>query len=514
MARVATNTVSVAHAIEVAATPGILAGSPVWFRDEPNQIDEFGAKIKTVVRRPISRSRQLQKGTIVDLDSSVAITSDLTMDFISKHLEGVVYAEYVNSNLYFPGSNASSSGYTISAATASQAGKIQWSSTGPKTLVFGFGYVKAANNGLKVLTADTATSGTLLAVSGTSLETAPSNAVVAVCGVRPKIGDLAIVVSGGVATLTSGNNGVSGGDILDFTTLGLTVGQFIHVGGTTSATQFSSGLGFFRITSIAAGTLVGDKVSTLLVTDTGAGASEQVDLLFGRFLRNVSNDVNSDDNRYLERTLTFELATPNLAGVGVDGYQYATGNYYNTLELNFPETDKVTAKVSFLGFDTAVPTGTRQTNAATPVAPIGTTAFNTTSSYIANLRTSGIAASGTLFKNWKMTIQNSASPEKVQATLGAAAMDIGQFVINMSAELIFADPGVPTNIRNNATLTFDFMMKNGDGGFAFDFPSLTFGDGQQSFLLDKSVRINVTFNPFADATINTSIGISLFPVLP
>jgi len=518
MSRVLTNKTGLSFAIET-STPGVLSGSPTWFKLEPNAINELGAKIKTVPRRPISRTRQLKKGTTVDLDSAVSYDCDLTMDVATKEFEGLVFAEFVNANLYFFAPVASGTGWTIPGATTSQAAKLQWNNAGAgaKSLVFAAGYAIAANNGLKVLTADTGLAATTITVSGNSVETPPTNAFVTIAGVRAITGDLKIDVGtpvSGQATITAGQNGVVAANQVDFTTLGITKGQFVHVGGLAAGQQFSAGLGFARVIGMTAGpgsTLVLDKLDARLVTDNGAG--DTVDILFGRFLRDVSNDQNVDDSRYIERTKTFELAEPDLGSPGVDGYEYPFANYLNELTLDMPETNKITAKLGYLGFDTPVPTGSRKTNASTAISPIGTTAFNTTSSFV-NLRTDGLSSTNTFFKSLTLKITNNLSPDKILSVLGAAVMDVGQFICELTATMIYADSSVPTHIRANDTQTFDFMLKNGDGGIAFDFPSVTFGDGAKSFPLDKSVKIAVTFMPFGDATLGNSIGISLFPVLP
>lgn len=509
MSRVLTNTLGLSFAIET--SPGVLPGSPSCFKLEPNTISELGAKIKTVVRRPISRSRQLKKGTVVDLDSSVQYESDLTMDVATKEFESLVFAEFVNANLYFFAANATSSGYTIPAATSSQAAKLQWNNAGAgsKSLVFAAGYLTAGNNGLKVLTADTAGGGTTITVAGNSNETAPTNAFVTIAGIRAATSDLTVNVTGGVVTLTS----AGGANGIDFTTIGVTKGQFIHIGGLTGTNQFASGFGVVRITAITATVLTCDKLQTgsTLVTDSGSGKA--IDLLFGRFLRDVSNDQNVDDSRYIERTKTFELAQPNLGGAGVDGYEYPNANYLNTMTLDLPETNKVTCKFEYLGFDTPNPTTSRKTGFSTAASPIGTTAYNTVSSFV-NLRTDGVSAANTFFKSLSLKITNNLSPDKILALLGAAVMDVGQFIVELNAEMILADIGVATHIRSNDTLTFDFMLKNQDGGIAFDFPSLTFGDGAKNLEVDKSVKIAILFSPFGDANLGNSMGISLFPVLP
>lgn len=515
MSRVQTNKCSLAFAVET-STPGTLGGSPTWFKTEPNNISDLGAKITTVARRPISRSRQLKQGTVVDLDSAVAFEADLTLDAASKYLEDFVFAEYANQNLYFFAPAAGASGFTIPSTTANQAAKGQFTSGGPISLFFVRGYTNAGNNGLKALTSDLGSGVTILPITGLTTETPPTNAVVEYCGIRTAVADVAITVSAGAVTLTSGGGA---GTHVDFTTLGIKPGQFIHVGGLTATNQMPTGsIGFFRVLTVAAATITGDKVfsqtGTSLTTDPNtSGGGKAVDLLFGRYLRDVPNDQNADDTRYLERTKTFEAAYPDLGGAGVDGYEYANANYGNELTLDVSETNKVTLKLGYLGFDTPVPTGVRKTNAASAIAPIGTVAFNSSSSFV-NLRTDALAAANALFKTISLKITNNLAPDKILGILGAAVMDVGQFICELAAELIFADVSLPTAIRNNSRQTMDFMFKNSDGGIVIDLPSVTIGDGGKTFPVDKAVKISAKFNPFGDATLNTSLGISLFPVLP
>ena len=181
-------------------------------------------------------------------------------------------------------------------------------------MLFGRNYSQPTNNGLKELGAAASATDTELTVSGLTAETAGANALLEVAGIRAESGDLSLAVSGTTGTLTSGNN--SAVNNIDFTSLGLAVGQFVHVGGLTSSNQFSAGAGYGRITAIAADTLTLDKLSDSLAT--AAGASETVDLLFGRFIRNVDTDNAS----FIERSFTFEGEYPNLGTGGATRYEY------------------------------------------------------------------------------------------------------------------------------------------------------------------------------------------------
>lgn len=508
MARVLTNKISLAYSIETSL--GVLPGSPVFFLLEPNDINQFGAEITTKARRPISRSRQRRKGSVVDLDSGVEFVGDLTRASFLDFVEAFCFAEAANANLRFRNAAATATHYVVPALSANQAGKLQFVTTGPKSLIFARGYVIAGNNGLKALTADPAAAATTLVTSGLAIETPPTNAMVEVAGIRAATGDLAITVSGVTGTLTSGNNGVAGGDQMNFTTLGWVAGQEVHIGGLTGAQQFSAGVGYVRILTIAAAAVTFDKMVGTLATDPGTG--DTVDLLFGPFIRNVQVDANTDDNRYIERSFTFEATFPDLDSVGVPEYQYSKGCLANEMSFDVPLTDLATVTFGFVGTDTPAPTATRLVGLTT-VNPQGTTAFNT-SSNIVKIRLSASAEADTCFKQVTVTFGNGVTPEKCLGVLGATFMNASIFTIDIESQNVFADSALLAAIRNNDTVTMDVIMKNSDFAIALDVPSMTLGGGDLEFPQDESVKVNWTGEAFEDALFGTSIGVTQFPVVP
>lgn len=528
MGRVLTNATTLAFAYQT--SKGVLGGSPVWFTAEPNDITSWGATIATVARSPISKLRQRRKGTITDLDSGLEYEEDLTVDVMAKLGEGFLFAVYTNADLTFRAAPAVPTGYTVPALSASQAGRLLFNTGGPISLLYARGYAVAANNGLKPLTVNPVTTDTTLQVAGNSSETPPTNAQVSIAGVRCTAGDLALAISAGVGTLTSGNNAVAGAAQVDFTTLGLTKGQRIHVGGMTGATQPFSGpavntFGSARIRTIAAATLVLDKLDDALVAfdgndDNAGGTPIVVDLLFGRFGRNVP----VDDASFLERYIQFEAGWENLFETDPptpvaepDGFEYALDNLSNTLKFTFPLTDKIVCTFGFVGTDTEPPVdnGDRKANASTPIAPLYTEAFNTTSDY-ARLRIADVDDAGltTDFKDWTLDLNNNVSPEKVQGLLGAKYLNFGNIEVSIEGTLLFTNPEVIDRIRDNTTVTFDFLVTNDDGAIAVDIPSMTLGNGARELPVNESVRVALTGTAFVDAALGTSVGISLFPAYP
>lgn len=534
MAQVLTNNTGLQYAREL--SPNVLPGSPIdWKILEPNTQGAFGASITTVPRSPISNLRQRRKGTIVDLDAANDYDGDLTLDSFIDFVESFLFATAVNSDLTFRAADVLATGYTIPSATAAQAAKIQWTAAGPITLLASQGYVIDGNNSgvqtLEPITADVASTDVLIEVAGKAIETAPSNAEVSVGGIRCEAGDVDLAIASGIGTLTS-DNGVPVTPV-DFTTLGLTPGQRIHIGGTGDANRFGStaagdgtrSFGSCRIVTIAAQVMTVDKIDATLVasdgTDDGtAGVDIPLDILFGRFIRNVP----VDDADFVTITYHFEQSYPNLFETdpptpvaNPDGFGYVTGAVASQLTWNMPLTDKSTATFAFIGRNAEEPVdnAARKTDASTARDPLFSGALNTTSDFF-RLRIEDVDESGLTsdFKDMTMTWNNNVSPEKVLGLLGARFMNTGNFELDIETQALFTNVLVTQRIRANTTVSMDFLMRNDDGAIAVDIPSATMGSDGKEFPINESVLINLTVQAFVDPILNTSLGVSLFPVFP
>jgi hypothetical protein len=491
MGRVLTNNFGLAYAVEDSL--GVLPGSPSWKTLEPNAINTFGANVTTVARSPISKERQRRKGTVTDLDSAVEFDGDMTLDHFVDFAEGFMFASFVGAVVTVPTAVASDA-YTVPTMSAAiPAGR----------LVYARGFTNASNNGLKVV--DSGGSTTSVPVTDTLVDEAspPTNAELALCGVRTAAGDLDVDVTAGVVTLST--------TALDFDTLGLSAGQMIWVGGDAALNRFSTAnnKGFVRIVSIDTNAMVVDKTGQTWATE--ANTTQEVDIYFGRFLRNVA----VDDSDYLERSFQFEGTYPNLGSGGADEFEYAKGNYCNTLGFELPLTDKASLGFAFVGTDTDAPSTTRATNADTPVAPLQTGAFNT-SADIARLRIQEVDETGlsTDFKSLTFNVNNNASPEKVLGQLGAKYMNVGNFEIDIEAQLLFTDGAVVEAVRENRRVTMDFSVRNDDGAIVIDVPSMTLGDGSREYPVNESILVNTTAQAYGDSTLGYSVGVSMFPYAP
>lgn len=491
MGRTLTNNFSLQYAIEQSI--GVLPGSPTWKLLEPNAIGGFGATISTVARSPISKNRQRRKGTITDLDSAVEFDADLTLEHFIDFIEGFMFANFVGPIKVVP-TAVTASAFTVPTMAAA---------VPQNTLIYARGFTNAANNGVHLV--DTGGTTTSIPVVGGGLvaESPPAsqNVSVEICGFRTAAGDLDVDASGNLVSTA-----------LDFADLDLTAGQFIWIGGELAINQFTNAenTGFARVVSIATNLLTLDKKGQTFVTE--ANTTQLVDLFFGQFIKNVG----VDDAEYLERSFQFEGAYDNLEYPGPgDAWEYAKGNFCNTMGFELPLTNKATINFGFVGTDTEPPTTSRATGADTPVNPVQTGAFNT-SADIARLRIIEVDETGltTDFKSLNVNLNNNVSPEKVLGTLGAKFMNTGNFEVDIEAQLLFSNPAVVEAIRQNRRLTMDFSIQNDDGAIMVDIPSLTLGGGGRDFPVNESILINTTAQAYGDTTFGNSLSVSMFPFVP
>ncbi len=515
MGRVLTNNISLSYCIETALG---VAGTE-WFLLEPNTIGSFGADISTVPRAPISRNRQRRKGLIVDLDSGLEFEEDLTRSSFRDFIEGFVFVTAINAdvtNLNVTEVATTDDSYKVAALTADQAGKMEID-----TLLWAAGFGEPGNNGLKVVDADIATAATEITVEENLVDeaTPPTAARISIAGHRLDAAETVTWTwNAGTSRATLNASGI----VAAVQALGLTQGQIVHIGSIITLggdiqnafenTSANDMYGFARVRSFSgADDVVFDKVDTRLQFTDDTDPTTDVDIVFGEFVRNVT----TTSSEFIERSFQFEMEFPNLDDSGGSEFQYALGNICNTATFDLPLTNKATTSFSFVGTDTENPVvaSSRKTGAANAEDPTGVQAFNT-SSDIARLRITETDEDGltTDFKSLTMTLNNGASGEKVLGRLGPKFINTGNFEVDIETQLVFTDGRVIDAIRNNETLTMDFVIGNEDGIIAVDIPSMTLGGGDREFPVNESVLINTTAQAFQDEAFGTSIGVSILPV--
>ncbi len=492
------NVVGLAYAQEVIDSPKVLPGTPAWKALDPNSYTDFGGQLSTVARNPINANRQNKKGTPTDFQAAGGFNIDKTASNLLDLLQGFFFADAYEKPKTRPLNGAAITVTGVTSTTFAAASGLTIFRVGH--IVKPHGFAVANNNNIRVLTA---VSGTALTTTGLTAEASPpANASVEAVGFQFTSGDATLTVSGGELTL--------GATTQNLTQLGLNVGEWIFIGGDTTATSpATSPKGYARIKSIAAGAIVFDKVSATFVTDNLSGKTLQI--FFGNFIRN------REAAGIVRRTYQFER-TLGSDGVGVQS-EYLLGAVPNTFTLNVPVTDKLTADLAFIALDAEDRTGTQGVKSGTRVAAPNESAYNTSASMY-RVRLTELSP-GTLeptplfayINNGSIAVDNGASVVSAVGVLGGIDVAIGNFSVTGEATAYFQTIAAKAAVRLNKDVTIDMIFAQLNTGFIFDIPLLSVGNAVVTVTADRPITLPLTLNA-AESAAGYTLSYTNFTYLP
>lgn len=486
---------------------GVVSGSAIWGLLEPNSYNDASGKYKKVARAPIGGDRQRKKGVLVDLDAMFGFNTDWTQFNVQDLWQGFFRADFRRKVEFttpaLTGANGASQ-YTVTAGGTALV---------LNDLVFARGFSKfLGNNGFRRVTASAAT---LITVTpATVVESAPTGSFLTRVGVRTVAGDLDVVVSGPYPVITS--------TTLNFTTLGLNVGEPVWIGGDAALNRFSNAAnnGMVRIRAIAANALTLDKAS-LGPMVVEANTVQEVDLYFGRCLKNESTPSLIKRRTYqIERT----LGAPEDTLPAQIQSEYFTKAVPNDAVISFKTADKIVADLGYMCGDHEQRTGATGLKAGTRPALESAPAQNT-SSHLRRVRVAKYisgdetpAALVGIIDNFTLSISNGVEPIKGLTVLGSAEFSDGDFAVSGSLSGCFTDIAAVLAIRNNDDLTIDLFQTINNQGIAIDLPLVTFGEGGANVEKDKPIKVPVTFDAASgedlDVALDHTCFISFFDYLP
>ncbi len=368
-------------------------------------------------------------------------------------------------------------------------------------LILASGFSNSDNNGLKTVTTAAAAS---LTVSETLVDETPSSdAKLEVVGYQATSGDLDVTIGTGTVSLES--------TTLDFTGLNLNVGEWIFIGGDTTATQFVDNQGYARISEINTNELVLDETTFTATAETGTGLTVQ--LFFGVVIRNeessslivrrsynVERQLGSDDN-------------------GVQS-EYLTGAIPNEFTLNIPQADKLNADLSFVAMDSEQRDGSTGVKSGTRIGSECEDAFNTSSDiYRIHLAvhdddsTTPEALFGYVSEA-TITINNNVTANKAVAVLGAFDATAGDFEVGGSITAYFTEVAAIQAVRNNSDVALNFIAASNNIGVVYDIPLISLGGGRLSVEKDSAITIPVDMAAAADCDTGYTLLTTTFAYLP
>lgn len=472
-------------------------GSAQWNLIEPNSFTGASAKFTKVARTPIKADRQRDKGVLTDLDATFGFQTDLTQYNSQDLLQGLIRAA-LRKKTTFGGA-----GQLVSVNGTSQFTAASGLTVFPiGSLVVLRNGTKAAGNSYKLFRVTVSTATALTVTPTANAETLPANATLSLVGVQTAAGDIDVDASGSLPKLTS--------TVLDFTTLGLVVGQSIWIGGDNALEKFATNAVnncLARVRSITATALTLDKTSKgAMITE--AQTTQTIHIYFGdSVLKNELGSLIVRKSYQLERQLNF----PDDASPTQIQSEYFTGAVFTKSELTFNQAEKIVLENSFMAADQELRTGVTGLKSGTRPAIETADAQNTTSDLkrvrLAKVITGNTAPTPlvTFIKSAKITIDNNDQPLKALTVLGAFEMSQGDFAVSGSLDCYFATIDTIDAVRSNLDCTLDVMEFHNNSGWTMDLPLISLDDGSITVAKDQPIMLPLNFNAASGEAVDTSL---------
>jgi hypothetical protein len=478
-----------------------LPGSPIWYALEPNSYSDFGGQLATVARNPLNPSRQRKKGTITDLDASGGFNQDLTMNNLTRIMQGFFFSNAREKATNLPLNGTQVLCTSVTAATDKYGFGADPGAFVANDLLYITGFTNTANNGLKVCVSTDADDVTV--ADGTVEEAAPpATAKIQTVGRRLGSGTSAIAMNGNLVRLTD--------SATNMTTLGIIAGEWVYLGSDTSSARFADNQGWARVGSLAAGYLEFDKVNWTPTAE--AGTAKTIDIYTGLLLKNEPVAADIIRRTYqIERTLGEDT-------VGTMS-EYLVGAVANELSLNIPQADKVTMDLSFVALDNEQRDGATEVKAGDRPNSLNEEALNTTSD-ISRIQLGVIDSTDAtvtpLFAfatEVTLTCNNNVSANKAIGTLGGFDTTAGTFEVGGSLTVYFADVAAVQAVRNNSDVTMDVIISKANKAIVIDVPLLSLGDGRLNVEQDQAITLPLETNA-AESSFGHTLQMQFFPYLP
>lgn len=459
----------------------------------PNSIASWGPEVERLTRDPLGPNIMPEAGTVIRTMAKAAFDGDFIRDHFRAFTDGLLRCAWSTTpRRYYP-TSVRSTDFVVSANGALAEG----------TLIIVRGCAKAANNGLKVVGAGS--DATHIVASGLTAETFSSGqgVTVEVCGFQFTTGDAQIDADGNLIATTA-----------DLTTLGLTVGQKVWIGGATTATKFAtaSDRGEARVSVIAAGKLtLENKVSgTLATADNGSGKTIQI--FFGQMLK-VSPTTAA---AYQEPTYQVEVGLATIDS-GSPMYEYVTGCAAASGRLSFPTSAKATMALTFEGQGTVDPTGTRRTAFAAPLAQNARALMNTGSHVVRGTLSSSAGAALTgVITSVDLAVDNAVQVNYGHGQNAPVLTTMGDCAVNVTVGAFFEKYGIVVAMQADDTCSATWTMRcAGDAwGVGFDLPAVQIMSAPKSVSATAPVSLAIGLRSVRDPIYNTTLIVSDFPYLP
>ncbi len=334
-------------------------------------------------------------------------------------------------------------------------------------LVRASGFTNAGNNLIfRVQSGSGATSVIAPSSPGLTDESAPpGTARLKVVGFQGVSGDIT-AAAGGLASTT-----------LDFTTLGLRVGQWLKVGGSATGDKFATAANnaWVRITAIAANAITLDNLPVGWSVDSGTGKTIKV--WFGDQIK----------NGVVETSLTIERG---FMGQTVPTYIVNTGMRVSQAQLSMNSKEIVKGSFTFAGMG-----GSQSTTSLDDTPDTETTdAVMVANAAVGRITEAGANACGTNFiRSLEFNINNNARMLESICSISPVGVNPGEATVTGRMSTYFQDNTLLAKFYNGTVTSLAAVLTRSTQAMVFQVPRATYTGGGNPAASGKNQDVMADF---------------------
>lgn len=471
--------------------PGVLPVNPNWIQIEFNEMSKFSPELSYETRTPITPSRQNQTGRVVDITSGVGFTQDFTVDNCTDLLQGFLFAKAREKLTTMP-LNTKPTTVSVSAEGDISLSADVGFKAGDLVLIKGF--TVPENNGVFTVVSEESKK---LALDKKLKADNTSGASVTKVGIKTKA---SLDVENGLGYLKIDNSDK----------LGLIVGEWIFVGGSSTTVSLANNKGFARILRIESDKLTLDKLWSQPTT----APEKDIEIYFGTVIKNEEDpDLIVSQSYQFERT----LGKVN----GKTQAEYNIGAVANELKLTVPTSSKATVELNYVSMRNEVRSGEDGLKAGNrPKLTTSSVMVNTSTDFhqinLSVLKDNSVIPESSLFTyatDFDINVSNGVEPTKAVGVLGGFDTSAGNFDVTGSLTAYFTDVSIINTLLQSKAVTLDFAIVVDNKACVFDIPLLTLGGGELAIEANQPIKIPVDLNASESYT-GYTLMYTQFPFIP
>lgn len=312
----------------------------------------------------------------------------------------------------------------------------------------------AAGNGLYRAAGSTATT---ITIAGGPTDAAPATgSKIKVVGCEGAAGDL-------VATITGGSGITS--TALNFTTLGLIVGQWVKISNEGGAFSFATAAnnGYARVSAISPTRLSFDATQGIWAADSGAAKTIRI-----YFSDSIRNGTTQYTYRYEKQ---YELSSGTR-------YSYFSGQQPSSLTVSGQTRGVLGVTMSLLGASGTTPAATRDTGASTEAIP-SNSVLDASNSIPMIMEAGAVLAAPNYVSGFSFTLDNGLRSRNAIGSASAIGLGLGRINVTGTLTTYFGDETMLAKLQAGTPsgTTISFRDAANLKAQVWDIPRLKFSSG-------------------------------------